>query len=112
MEILLTGEPLKDVVKLLIPIKGIAPLVAIAFFSDVGDIERFPTLRKMNMCLRLVPRVKESGGKSMHEFISRESGKLIRTLLTQSIYHFSHASPYFRKFYVEQLRREEREGLV
>jgi transposase len=100
-EILLAGEPLKDAVKLLLTIKGIAPLVALAFLADVGDIERFPTLRKMNAYLGLVPRVKESGGKSMHGHISRESRKLTRTLLTQSIYHVSNASPYFRKFYVE-----------
>ncbi len=63
-EILLAGEPLKDRVKLLMTIKGIAPLVALAFLADIGDIERFPTLRKMNAYPGLVPRVKESGGKS------------------------------------------------
>lgn len=52
-EILLAGEPLKDGVKLLMTIKGIAPLVALAFLADIGDIERFPTLRKMNAILGL-----------------------------------------------------------
>ena len=98
-EILLTGEPLKGAVKLLITIKGITPLVALAFLADIGDIERFPTLRKMNAYLGLVPRVKESGGKSKSGHITRESRKLTRTLLTQSIYHVSNASANFRKFY-------------
>ncbi|KPJ83318.1 MAG: hypothetical protein AMS17_17700 [Spirochaetes bacterium DG_61] len=87
--------------KLLITIKGIAPLVALAFLAEVGDIERFPTSRKMNAYLGLVPRVKDSGGKSMRGHIIRESRKLTRTLLTQSIYHVSNASPYFRRFYFE-----------
>jgi transposase len=100
-EILLRGEPLKEAVKLLITIKGVAPLVALAFLADVGDIERFSSSRKMNAYLGLVPRVKESGGKSTHGHITRESRKLTRTLLTQSIYHVSNASPYFRKFYVD-----------
>ena len=100
-EILLTCEPLKDAVKLLITIKGVAPLVALAFLAEVGDIERFPTSRKMNAYLGLVPRVKDSGGKSTRGHITRESRKLTRTLLTQSIYHVSNASPYFRKFYVD-----------
>jgi transposase len=50
---------LKDAVTLLITIKGIAPIVALAFLADIGDIERFPTLRKMNAYLGLVPRVVE-----------------------------------------------------
>lgn len=100
-EILLTGEPLKEAVTLLITIKGIAPLVALAFLADIGDIGRFRSLRKMNAYLGLVPRVKDSGGKSKLGHISRESRKLTRTLLTQSIYHVSNASPYFRKFYVD-----------
>lgn len=104
-EILLTGEPLHEAVKLLITIKGITPLVALAFLADVGDIERFPTLRKMNAYLGLVPRVKESGGKSRHGHITRESRKLTRTLLTQSVYHISNASPVFRKYYSDLKER-------
>lgn len=100
-EILLIGEPLKDAVTLLITIKGIAPIVALAFLADIGDIRRFPTLRKMNAYLGLVPRVKDSGGKTKLGHITRESRKLTRTLLTQSIYHVSNASVYFRKFYVD-----------
>ncbi len=102
-EILLTGEPLKEEVKLFITIKGIAPVVALSFLADIGDIGRFRSLRKMNAYLGLVPRVKDSGGKSKLGHISRESRKLTRTLLTQSIYHVSNASPYFRKFYYEDL---------
>ena len=104
-EILLAGEPLKDAVKLLITIKGIAPLVALAFLTDVGDIKRFRTLRKMNAYLGLVPRVKNSGGKTKPGHITRESRKLTRTLLTQSIYHVSNASPSFRKFYVDLVEK-------
>jgi len=37
-EILLAGKSLKGAVKLLITIKGIAPLVALAFLADIGDI--------------------------------------------------------------------------
>jgi transposase len=85
---------------LLITIKGITPFIALAFLTDTGDIERFSTLRKMNAYLGLVPRQKDSGGKSKRGHITRESRKQTRTLLTQSIYHVSNASTYFRKFYV------------
>lgn len=97
--ILLAGEPLKDAVKLLITIKGIAPLVALAFLADTGDIRRFRTLRKMNAYPGIVPRIKDSGGKSQVGHITRESRNLTRTLLTQSIHHVIDSSPYFRMFY-------------
>jgi len=71
----------------------------------IGNIERFPTLRKMNAYLGLVPRQKDSGGKSKPGHITRESRKLTRTLLTQSIYHVSNASTNFRKFYVNLTER-------
>ena len=62
-EILLAGEPLKSQVELLISIKGVTPLIALAFLADVADIRRFRTLRKMNAYLGLVPRASNSGGK-------------------------------------------------
>jgi transposase len=104
-EIILAGEPLKEAVKLLITIKGITPLTALAFLADVGDIERFKTQKKMNAYLGLVPKAKDSGGKSKSGHINRESRKLTRTILTQSIYHVSNASTDFRKFYVDLTER-------
>ncbi len=36
-EIILAGDPLKEAVKLLMTIKGVTPLTALAFLADVGD---------------------------------------------------------------------------
>jgi transposase len=105
-EILLTGEPLQEKVKLLITIRGISPLTALSFLSDVGDIHRFKTLRKMNAYLGLVPKSKDSGGKSRPGHINRESRKLTRTILTQSLVQVTDASPHFRLYYDKlKLRR-------
>jgi len=104
-EILLAGEPFAAEVKLLITIRGMSPLTALAFLADVADIRRFKTLRKMNAYLGLVPRVKESGGKSRTGHINRESRQLTRTLLTQSVMHFADASPYLRSYYSNLISR-------
>jgi len=98
-EILLAGEQLRKQVELLITIKGITPLTALAFLADVGDVRRFRTTRKMNAYLGLVPRSKDSGGNMQSGHINRESRKLTRTLLTQSIHHVSRSSPYLRNYY-------------
>ncbi|KKL67239.1 hypothetical protein LCGC14_2136970 [marine sediment metagenome] len=104
-EILLAGESLKEAVKLLITIKGITPLTALAFLADIGDINRFKKQKQMNAYLGLVPACKESGGKSKTGHINRESRKLTRTILTQSIYHVSNSSPILRKFYEDLVAR-------
>jgi transposase len=104
-EILLAGEPFAAEVKLLITVRGITPLAALAFLADVADIRRFKTLRKMNAYLGLVPRVKESGGRSRTGHINRESRRLTRTLFTQSVMHFAAASPYLRLCYSNLVSR-------
>ena len=100
-EILLVGEPLEQDVKRLITIKGITPLTALAFLADVGDVRRFKSLREMNAYLGVVHRMKASGGKSMSGHINRQSRRLPRTILSQSIYHVSNSSPYLRRSYCE-----------
>ena len=105
IEILRIGEPLKDQVELLITIRGITPLTALAFLADVGDIHRFKTLRQMNSYLGLVPRLRASGDKSWSGHINRASRKLTRTILTQSFIQVTDASLYFRNYYDEMKSR-------
>jgi len=50
----LAGEALKSQVELLISIKGVAPLIVLAFPADVADVRGFRMLRKMNASLGLV----------------------------------------------------------
>jgi transposase len=98
-EILLAGELLRQRVELLLTIRGITPLSAIAFLADVADVKRFQSLRKMNAYLGLVPKCKDSEEKSRSGHINPESRKLARTILTQSLIHVTDASSHFRRFY-------------
>lgn len=105
-QIMVASEPLKEKVRLLMTIKGISPLMALAFLADVGDIHRFKTCKKMSAYLGLVPRAKNSGGRSRPGHINRESRKLTRTILTQSLPHICDASLGFRRYYDElKIRR-------
>ena len=102
-EIFYVGKPFEKEVMLLISIKGITPLSALAFLSDVGDVRRFKTTRKMNAYLGLVPKLKESGDVSRVGHINRASRKTTRTLLTQSLVQAMSASPYLKSYY-EQVK--------
>ncbi|GAB1433063.1 hypothetical protein MASR2M29_16880 [Spirochaetota bacterium] len=97
--ILLAGTTFQKQVELLITIRGITPLVSLAFLADIGDIKRFSSTRKMNAYLGLVPQCSDSGGKERHGHINRESRKLTRTILTQTLVQVADASPQFRRFF-------------
>jgi transposase len=95
------SAPLGAQIRLLITIPGITPLTASAFLADIGDVHRFPSLRRMHACLGLVPRCHDSGGKSRPGHINRESRKLSRTILAQSICRTIKATPQWERDYEE-----------
>jgi transposase len=98
-EIIKAGEFLQDQVRLLISIKGVSPLVALAFLSDVGDINRFSSQKKLNSYLGLVKNAHESGGTTRNGNITKFSRHLTRWILTQSIPHIVKSSSYMHLFY-------------
>ena len=100
-EIVVHSEPLAEQIELLVTIPGVTPLTAAAFLADIGDVRRFKSLRQMNAYLGLVPRCHDSGGKSRSGHISRESRKLTRTILTQSIYQAVKSTPSWQRDYDE-----------
>jgi transposase len=95
------SAPLDVHIRLLITMPWHSPLTASAFLADVGDVHRFPSLRRMNAYLGLVPRCHDSGGKSRPGHITRESRKLSRTILAQSIYQTISGTPGWERAYDE-----------
>jgi transposase len=104
-KIVVTSEPLADQVRLLMTIRGITALTATAFLADVGEIRRFRSAGKMSAYLGLVPRCKDSGGKSRPGHINRKSRRLARTMLTQSIYQVTRSCPELERQYAELVDR-------
>jgi transposase len=97
-EIYQTGKPLEAQVKLLLSIRGVTPLLALAFLSEVGDIKRFRSARKLHSYLGVVPTVRSSGGITHNGAINRRSRKLSRTLFTQAAIHLVDSSPILERF--------------
>ena len=105
-EIYQAGKPLQAQVKLLLSIRGITPLLALAFLSEVGDIRRFRSARKLHSYLGVVPTVRSSGGVTHNGAINRRSRHLSRTLFTQAVNHFVDSSPVLKHFYRELVARK------
>ena len=110
-EIVVHSEPLAEQIELLVTIPGITPLTAAAFLADIGDVRRFKSLRQMNAYLGLVPHCHDSGGKSRPGHITRESRKLTRTILTQSIYQAVKSTPSWQRDY-DELKARRGAGLI
>lgn len=104
-EILKAGIDFESEMKLLITIKGVTPLLALAFLADIGDIHRFSNVRKFNAYLGVVPRVKASGGKTVMGHINKQSRSLSRSLYSQTINHFVSASEGMTEFYASMKTR-------
>jgi transposase len=98
-EICQAGKPFEPQVKLLLSIRGVTPLLALAFLSEVGDITRFRSARKLHSYLGVVPTVRSSGGVTHTGGINRSSRHLSRTLFTQATRHFVDSSPLLERFY-------------
>ena len=105
-EIYQAGKPFEAQVKLLLSIRGITPLLALAFLSEVGDIRRFRSARKLHSYLGVVPTVRSSGGVTRSGAINRRSRHLSRTLFTQAAIHFVDSSPILTRFYREVVGRK------
>lgn len=99
VELLRAGRPLQSQVRLLIGIRGITPLLALAFLADVGDIHRFSSLRRLQAYLGVVPKVHSSGGTTRVGHLYRSSRSLARSLFTQAIPHLVDSSPPLHKWY-------------
>jgi transposase len=98
--IIINGYKLfKREIDLLITIKGFSPFTAVAFMTDVVDIERFESAKKICAYLRTAPKVKSSNKTTHMKSINKASRSLTCSLLTQSINHIKIASPYFNSFY-------------
>jgi len=98
-EILAQGAFLREEIELLLTIRGMSPLLALAFLADVGDIRRFRSQRRLNAYLGVVPSTYSSAYKTRHGGAVKESRWLTRTLFTQAVRHFVDSSPALKDFY-------------
>jgi transposase len=104
-EIYQAGRPFEEQVRLLIGIRGVTPLLALGFLSEVGDIHRFRSLRALLAYLGVVPTVRSSGGTTRVGRLNARSRSLARTLFTQAVLHLAESSPQLRRFYRELVPR-------
>jgi transposase len=108
-QIMKAGKPLREEVQLLLSIRGVTPLLGLAFLAEVGEIARFKSVRQFLSYLGVVPTVRSSGGVTHSGSINRHSRGLARSLYTQGIPHLVDSSAGLKHFY-EELRHRRGVG--
>ncbi len=104
--ILKSGLIFEKEIKLCISIRGVSPFLVLAYLADIGDINRFKSVREFDAYLGVVLTVKSSGGKTQMGHINKQSRKLARSLFTQPINHIARSSDFMNEFYEDiKLRR-------
>jgi transposase len=91
--------------KLIITHTGVGALTALAVSSEICDITRFESHKKLCSYLGLVPSVYQSGFTDRKGHITKQGNTLIRSLLIQCAWSASKYSPRFKRKY-NKLRKK------
>ncbi len=71
--------------KLLLSIPGIAYISALLLAAEIGDVSRFPSVKKLASFAGLVPTTSRSADKTHYGHLKKDSNKYIRWILIEAV---------------------------
>jgi transposase len=86
-------EPWRRGVEALCCFRGIKILAAMILLSEIGDIRRFATPRKLMAYTGLVPSERSSGEVERRGPITKSGNNILRYILVEAAWHYHHRSP-------------------
>lgn len=91
--------------RLLMTIPGVAELLGLTIATEIGDIARFPTARKLVGYSGLTPRIKQSGQSSRVGRISKAGPDTLRWAAVEAAQHGWRPSNPWHELYTDIKRR-------
>ena len=82
-------------VKTLMTIPGIDYYTAIAIYSEIGDIKRFPDAEHLSSYAGLVPRVDQSGETAIYGHITKSGPSVLRYFIVNTVHTLVKVYPTF-----------------
>lgn len=73
-------------------VRGVGPVVALAFVATIGDPKRFEDSRNVGAYVGLVPRSYQSGSRDPNLRITKQGDRMLRTLLVNAATHIMRQS--------------------
>jgi transposase len=86
-------EPWRHGVEALCCFRGIKILTAMILLSEIGDIRRFATPRKLMAYTGLVPGERSSGETDKRGPITKSGNNILRYILVEAAWHYHHRRP-------------------
>jgi transposase len=91
-------------VQALMALPGVGRLTAMTLVAEIGDIDRFPTARKLCAWAGLTPAVRNSDRKVRHGHITKQGSVWVRWILQEAA-QTAKKSPMFAGAYAQLARR-------
>ena len=91
---------------LLMSIPGVGYYSALLIKSEIGDIRRFPSAKRLCFYSGLVPSTHQSGNMSYHGHITKRGSKWLRWILIESAIHVAKRPGPLRRFYYKVERKK------
>ena len=92
-------------VRLLLSLTGVSVYTALIIKSEIGDIGRFPSYKKLVSWAGLAPSLHQSGDVEYHGNITREGSRMLRYVMVESARTAANHDPRLRSFYERVKRR-------
>ncbi len=94
--------------ELLTTIPGISYVSALTIISEIGDISRFPSSKKLCGYAGIVPSTYSSGGKTAHGRITKTGSKWLRYVMIEVAQHqqLCKKTPGFGSYYLKIKKRK------
>jgi transposase len=99
--------PNEDIQRLLW-LPGIGKMNAFTILLEIGDINRFSTVKNFFSYCRLVPAARNSGGKTRQKTTPKDGNKYLKIVFSDAAVHAVHYYPVIRKFYESKLRKKNK----
>ena len=85
--------------KLLTSIPGIGPITAIGIMAEIGDINRFATIKHFASYVGLIPRISQSGEKENIGSITYRHNSYLRPLIVEASWQAIRCDPAMLEYY-------------
>jgi transposase len=109
MNCLAASDRYRARVEALTAFKGVAPLTAMVFLTELGDLERFPNRRAFGNYLGLTPRSWESGEQTDRKGrISKQGPSRVRKVLNQAAWSLVRWDPDWKYRYAALMESAKR----
>jgi transposase len=92
--------------KLLMTIPGVGYYSALLIRSELGDINRFPSAKKLCSYAGVIPSTYASGNTVFHGHITKQGSKWLRWIMTEVVTHCIDRPGRLQRFYSKLERRK------